>query len=94
MRETQLGLPFTLDDCGGMDAVYVDQAPSYGFVFSCYTPAGIKGLDGQFIRRIRMVNPRHADKVAVLREDIIHNPHLHWVIKHNLLFNLEQLVQA
>ena len=29
MVETQLDLPFSVEDCGGLNAIYVDQAPSH-----------------------------------------------------------------
>jgi len=88
----QMDLPFTLEDCGGMDAVYVDQAPlNSSFFFCCKTPLGIKALDGEFCKRI-MACQDEKDYLQI-RHDIIYNPHLHWVIKYNLLANLERVKQ-
>jgi hypothetical protein len=99
----QLELPFTLEDCGGMEGVYLDQAPyrfgygTYSFR-SFYTPSGIKGLDSRFIKRIKAFNGG-AKEYYELRWEIMSNPHLHQVVKDNLLWNLtnyygESFVQA
>lgn len=79
---------------------YRDQAPystqyahmSFGAV---YTPHGIRGIDSWFGRQIRSLGKRD-DKILTesdvtpeeLRIMILANPHLHDVIKTNLLHNL------
>jgi hypothetical protein len=91
--EIQLDLPFTLEDYGGIDAVYVDQAPhhtgcrGYNF-FACYTPEGIRRLDGEFCQRI-LAYKGGKREYRRIRWAILSNPHLHSVIKQNLLYNLE-----
>lgn len=92
-RETQGHLPFTLEDCGGMDAVYVDQGPQnvqYGYrsISSFYTPYGIGMRDHLYSQRI-MAADGHEDERAELKREIVHDPHLHFVIKENLLYNLK-----
>ena len=87
----QLELPFTLDDYGGMDAVYVDQAPLRGsFVSAFYTPLGIKSIDGEFVQAIMSFDGNKED-YNHLRNSIMNNVHLHSVIKQNLIFNLENM---
>ena len=93
MVETQLDLPFSVEDCGGLNAIYVDQAPShnrfgYASFFTCYTPHGIHAIDNEFIRRIVHFRGTRKQRQA-LRNEIIHNPHLHGVIKRNLLETLD-----
>jgi len=86
----QLELPFTLDGCGGMDEVYQEQKPYYGYGFFCsLSPNGIKKLDGNFCERIRGFSG-DKNEYNSLRRSIMENCHLHTVIKNNLLFNLDQ----
>ena len=56
--------------------------------FTCYTPHGIHAIDNEFIRRIVHFRGTRKQRQA-LRNEIIHNPHLHGVIKRNLLENLD-----
>lgn len=96
--ETQLELPFSLEDCGGMRAVYRDQEPYRAHFnlegherhfFSCLTVYGIQCLDQEFCDEI--INFKGGKKAYLdLRRRIIHNEHLHQCIKNNLLFNLEE----
>jgi hypothetical protein len=91
-----------------VDSLYLDRSPHYSRffdrqMFSCYTPHGIREIDGWFIAEIQSYN-RHthenpkdprparrsrygftADKLSLA---IRRNPHLHNIIKTNLLENL------
>ena len=92
--ETQLQLPFSLQDYRGMrESIHVDQAPIdnrsvYGTFFCCMTVYGVQQLESDFIHRIMNFEGTDAERQA-LRNEIIHNPHLHSVIKRNLVENLD-----
>lgn len=86
----QLNLPFTLDDAGGINAVYIDQAPMFGCVSASYTPYGIKILDRDFIQEIKSFEG-DKDAMEELKWRILNNTHLHYVIKQNLVANLERV---
>lgn len=93
-EEWQLSLPFTLEDYGGIDAVYFDQAPyqtntRIGYHFGAfYTPLGIQSIDSGYIRRIL----EGGSDLEDLRWEILTNPHLHPVIKENLISNLDSRI--
>lgn len=73
-----------------MDKDYVDQVGMKKFRFadrqiaSFYLPYGIKQLDSEYAERI--ISSKENSKR--LKKEIKSNPHLHWKIKRNLLFNL------
>lgn len=74
------------------DEICVDQAVRRStcldreFV-SAYTPWGIRQMDTNYCNLIgNMPSKEYADK---LEKEIINNPHLHDIIKENLLSNLE-----
>ena len=73
-----------------MDKIYVDQATENSYYgdrhfFAAYTPVGIKKLDSNYIKAIQ------EGKVDsdFLTKQIRKNPHLHPLIKENLLYNLK-----
>lgn len=76
-----------------LDDIYVDQLPHYSQfydreVFASYTPYGIKMIDSRYIRAIQ-----HMEKYSMTPERLAHiikkDPHLHNVIKTNLLYNIK-----
>ena len=93
----QLNLPFTLDEMGGMNAVYIDQAPMFGLVSAVYTPYGLKEMERNLIKEVQSfqgdVRPRKGKEEAMeeLKWAILDNPHLHFVIKQNLVSNLKRI---
>jgi len=88
---TQNTLPFTIDDFGGIDNIYVDQQrDNNGFVQAFYTPGGIRILDGRFSEEIRNFDGNKED-YKELRSRIRKNPHLHSVIIQNLVENLDRV---
>ncbi len=90
MAETQLELPFSIDDAGGIDAIYVDQGPTLGMVSCWMTPHGLRNLDAEFCKEIREFKGSKKE-YRRLKNLIIHNEHLHSVIKRNLLENLDRV---
>ena len=73
------------------ETYYRDQAPrnsgTYGFrISSMYLPYGIKKIDSWYGKQIRAGLPDHTPEQ--LEKMIRHNPHLHNVIKTNLIENL------
>lgn len=66
-------------------AYYRDQAPIHGFIFACYTVLGIQGIDGAFAAMITQGRGHYT--VEQMEAMILANPHLHPVIKTNLLHN-------
>ena len=87
----QLSLALPPTSAEGIEALYVDQAPSLGYVSFYYTPYGIREIDSDFGRRIRSCTVENAKGI---REDILLNPHLHAYIKENLLQNLDNYEKA
>ncbi len=84
----------TPDDYGGIDAVYRDQAPyrtgwGYYSFFACYTPEGIRMRESGYIRRILDFNGGKKERLALANE-IRRDPHLHQVIKRDLIANLRE----
>jgi len=78
-----------------LDDIYIDQAYQYlktpNFqTFSSYTPFGVKNLEGFFIKQITSFDESNYTK-AELEQLILRNPHLHNIIKTNLLGNLNKL---
>lgn len=93
-KTTQLHLPFTLKDCGGINKVYLDQAPHHAqyedrHISAVYTPEGIRSIDSEFFKRIQ--NSRTKEQRDKIKQDILFNEHLHPVIKQNLIYNLENI---
>lgn len=66
-------------------AYYQDQAPVHGFVFACYTLWGIQDIDGAFAAMITQGRGHYT--VEQMEAMVLANPHLHPVIKTNLLHN-------
>ena len=64
---------------------YWDLAPSRGYVSGCYTPWGIREIDGAFAAMITQGRGHYT--VKQMEAMILANPHLHPVIKTNLLHN-------
>lgn len=65
-----------------MEELYRDYGISNdGFIFAAYTPYGIKLMDKAYCERIV--------KGEDCSNEIKENPHLHPVIKENLLYNIE-----
>jgi hypothetical protein len=66
---------------------YLDQSPKYGMVSSFFTPWGIKQMESWYIDQIQKGYPTHTKEQMELF--IKCNPHLHNIIKTNLLDNLQ-----
>lgn len=65
-----------------MEELYLDYGMfSDTYIFAAYTPYGIKLMDAEYCRRIIAGED--------CSEEIKKNPHLHPVIKENLLHNIE-----
>jgi hypothetical protein len=64
---------------------YRDQAPDFGFGFACYTVWGIQEIDSAFAALITRGRGHYT--VEQMEALILANPHLHPVIKTNLLHN-------
>ena len=72
---------------------YRDQAPIRGSLFAaCYTPSGIQELDGLFAALITQGRGHYT--VKQMEAMILANPHLHPVIKTNLLHNARNCLQG
>lgn len=74
--------------------MYYDQSPynsNYGerTFSSAYLPYGIKRFDSFFSNEIRLGNKSKYTKIE-LKKMIRRNPHLHNLIKENLLDNLKK----
>lgn len=70
--------------------MHIDQAAVHSWwgertFFASYTPYGIKQLDGEYCKRICNLN----EDPEKLKKEIKENPHLHKLIKQNLLLNLK-----
>lgn len=94
VKTVQLHLPLTLEDCGGMKRVYLDQAPYHvqyedRHISAVYTPEGISRIDQEFCTRIQ--NSRTKKQRDKIKQEILFNEHLHPVIKQNLIYNLENI---
>lgn len=77
-----------MEDYGGMDALYTDQAPfSGGFVSVCYLENSLKKRDADYAREIRDMKTKK--EYRQLKSRIQSDIHLHEFIKRNLLSNLE-----
>jgi hypothetical protein len=77
-----------------MDVVYRDQAPTHNHYgdrcfFSALTPWGVKLREGGYIRRILDFQGNEEDRLGLERE-IRDDPHLHRVIKSDLIRNLRE----
>lgn len=70
-----------------IDMWYIDQSPQYGVVSSTFTPWGIKRMESWYIDQIQKGYPSYTKEQMELL--IKCNPHLHNIIKTNLLNNLE-----
>lgn len=68
------------------DDYYLDRSPQHGIVSSAYTPWGIKRMESWYIHQIHEGYPDYTLEYMELL--IKCNPHLHNVIKTNLLENL------
>lgn len=66
---------------------YLDQSPKYGIVSSAFTPWGIKQMASWYIDQIQLGYPTYTKEQMV--NFIKCNPHLHNIIKTDLLNNLE-----
>ena len=87
----QLSLPFTLEEYGGHEWVYRDEGPYLGLtVFSVVTPYGIRKIDSEFAWRICKFNGTY-EEYRQLRAEVYSNPHLHIIIKQNLVDNLDRI---
>jgi hypothetical protein len=75
----------------GKDKVYLDYAPHYGAIFSCFTPYGISNIDAWFARQIQGEKVR--ENFKYLKRAILTCPHLHPVIRNNLYQNLLNYVR-
>ena len=81
-------LPFSMEDHGGMDALYIDQAPfGGGFVSVYHLENSLKARDADYARDIRAMKTKK--EYRQLKKRIQSDIHLHEFIKRNLLFNLE-----
>lgn len=70
--------------------IYIDQVPHYGnFVSSVYLEKGIKEIDSGFAKRIMNLN----EDYKKLEIEIQNNPHLHTMIKDNLIQNLKRYMK-
>ena len=69
------------------DYWYLDQSPKYGIVSSIFTPWGIKQMASWYISQIQKGYPTYTKEQMKLF--IKCNPHLHNIIKTDLLNNLE-----
>ena len=96
----QLQRPFSVEGAGGWDEIYTDQATEkkYSYIGCYYLPAGIKRMDSNICKMIReLKTPINSDPQWVkgqmlwLKEHIERNPHLHYIIKENLLLNLKRV---
>jgi UPF0288 family protein (methanogenesis marker protein 3) len=93
-KPIQLELPFQITDFEKRE-IFRDQAPhssTFGWrtISAVWTPTGIKHLDSQFAQRI-MKFKGNKKAFKELKYEILSNPHLHQVIKHNLVSNLERV---
>jgi hypothetical protein len=71
-----------------IDSIYTDQAINHGpLVGSAWLPMGLKKMDHFYATEICDSNSKYT--VEELEFLIKRNPHLHNIIKHNLLTNLE-----
>jgi hypothetical protein len=72
--------------CGySMEELYIDQAINLKWPISTfYTPHGIKLKDANYCKRICRGN----ENKFKLQDEILKDPHLHVMIKNNLLYNL------
>lgn len=106
LKELDTFVPRHPADGVGIGTYCVDQAPSRAQYFdrhflSFLTPHGIRELDSWFGRQIRSLEPRPgtvATESGVspgeLKDMILANPHLHDVIKTDLLHNLENYARS
>ena len=86
----------------GAQAFYCDQATKTSqcadkYFFSAFTPSGIQLIDRWYILRIQELkkpNARFKYTAPELEEMILKNPHLHPVIKSNLVENLKNYAGA
>lgn len=69
------------------DKWYIDQSPKFGCVHSFYLPYGLKRMESWYIDQILNKYPTYTKEQMELL--IKCNPHLHNIIKTNLLNNLE-----
>ncbi len=69
-----------------MEEVYLDQAKTFGYVYSTNTPHGIRQFDEFFGKQIRLGESSFYSKEE-LELLIRRNPHLHNIIKTNLIYN-------
>lgn len=76
---------------------YVDQAAfaSEGHVSAAWTPIGVwRNVEAPFLTRIRALDREGppAEDAEALEAEIASNPHLHAIIKANLVRNLRTIV--
>jgi len=56
-------------------------------IMAIYSPTGIKLMDGRYCQQI--LSAKTQQELDSIREDITDNPHLHPMIKANLLYNID-----
>ena len=78
-------LPDTGDFC--ITELYLDHAPSRGFVSACYTPYGLQQREGWMIRQI-CDDENRKYSLDDLERMVVQNPHYHDTIKANLIHNI------
>jgi len=81
-----------------IDDLYIDQAgmQTYSFnsgnISSCFTPYGIKNIDAYFTNRIRNIDSQ--DDAYSVEKEIYLCPHLHILIKKDLLNNVRTMLDT
>lgn len=79
---------------------YIDRASSNTNIYGCrimssYTPYGIKQIESWFITQIQKLGTnKEKYKAKDLENLILRNPHLHEVIKSNLISNLNSYANS
>lgn len=106
LKDIREFVPVYPEDGVNIGDYYVDQAPHNSQFFdkdfmAMHTPHGIRGIDSWFGRQIRSLDMRDGVigtesgvPVDELRDMVIANPHLHAVIKTDLLHNLGNYEKA
>lgn len=83
-----------INRCTDFESFYIDRATSNINIYGCrimssYTPYGIKQIESWFITQIQKLGTnKEKYKAQDLEDLILRNPHLHEVIKSNLILNL------